>query len=144
MPTGLDMKKILFVCTGNSCRSQMAEGFGHEFSDGRFEVRSAGTAPAGVNHSAIDAMIEEGIDITDQTSDLLTDDMFEWADYVITLCNSARDSCTVIPDDVEHIHWDIENPDHDYQSEEDRRIEFARVRDELKEYILEFFEEFED
>ena len=138
------MKHILFICTGNSCRSQMAEGFGREYSDGRFEVRSAGTAPKGIHPETISVMIEAGIDITDQTSDLLTDDLIEWADYVITLCNSARDACPVLPPDMEHIHWDIDNPDHEYSSEEARHNEFTRIRDEIEHYMAEFFNQIDE
>ena len=73
------------------------------------------------------------------TSDYLTNELILWADCVITLCNFARDSCPAIPSNVIHYHWDTANPDHDYHSHEDRVIEFARVRDEIKEKIIELF-----
>ncbi len=138
------MKIILFVCTGNSCRSQIAEGFGIEFSDGKFEIKSAGTSPIGVLPATIETMKEVGIDISEHTSDLLTGEMIQWADYVITLCNHARDNCPVIPPGVIHYHWDIENPDRLYPSEEARRIGFARARDDIKNRVQQLFAEIND
>ncbi|UCD95070.1 MAG: arsenate reductase ArsC [Candidatus Zixiibacteriota bacterium] len=137
------MKKILFVCTGNSCRSQMAEGFARALSDGNVDVKSAGISPIGVHPAAIMTMKEAGIDISEQTSDLLTPAMIRNADYVITLCNSARDNCPVIPRGVRHFHWDITNPDRLFPSEEARRREFARVRDDLRNRIEKLFRELE-
>ena len=134
------MINILFVCTGNSCRSQMAEGFGRALSNGKFEIKSAGISPVGVLPMTIKIMNEAGIDISEHTSDLLTSEMIQWADYVITLCNSARDNCPVIPPDKTHYHWDIENPGRLYPSEETRRIEFARIRDEIKSRVRQLFQ----
>jgi arsenate reductase len=134
------MKNILFVCTGNSCRSQMAEGFGRALSNGKFEIKSAGTAPVGVLPMTVKIMQEAGIDISGHTSDLLTAGMIQWADYVITLCNSARDNCPVIPPDKIHYHWDIENPDRYYSSEEARNRGFAEARDEIKTRVQQLFE----
>lgn len=135
------MKQILFVCTGNSCRSQMAEGLAKELADGRFHIRSAGTAPTGVHQAAVETMKEIGIDISEQTSDLLTKSMIDEVEYVITLCNSARDNCPVISPGITHLHWDISNPDRLYSSEENRRREFGRVRDDLKKLIEKFLNE---
>jgi arsenate reductase len=135
------MKKILFVCTGNSCRSQMAEGFARALSNGSFDISSAGTAPIGVLQATIETMQEVDIDISNQTSDLLTKEMIDGTDYVVTLCSSARDNCPVIPSGVKHFHWDIPNPDRPYISQEPRRREFARVRDEIKKCVLELLKE---
>ena len=134
------MINILFVCTGNSCRSQMAEGFGRALSNGKFEIKSAGISPVGVLPMTIKIMNEAGIDISEHTSDLLTGEMIQWANYIITLCNSARDNCPVIPPDKIHYHWDIENPDRLYPSEDTRRIEFARIRDEIKSRVRQLFQ----
>jgi len=134
------MRRILFVCTGNSCRSQMAGGFGRAFGKGEFEVESAGTSPIGILPATIRTMKEVGIDISDQTSDKLTTEMIAWADYVITLCSQARDNCPVIPPGVIHRHWDIENPDRLYFSDEKRRREFARIRDQIGEKVKDLFE----
>lgn len=89
--------KVLFVCVGNTCRSQMAEGFAKFYGNGKVEVRSAGTAASGfVNKSTIEAMKEIGIDISAQTSKQLTDEMLDWADLVVTMgCCSASDLCPV-------------------------------------------------
>lgn len=135
------MKNILFVCTGNSCRSQMAEGFGKYLSNGQFDIKSAGIAPIGVHPMAVASMREIGIDISDQCSTMLDSGLIRWADYVITLCNSARDNCPVIPGGIRHIHWDIENPDRVCLSDKDRRDGFAGVRDELKKRIEKLFDE---
>jgi arsenate reductase len=133
------MTNILFVCTGNSCRSQIAEGFGHALSNGKFEIKSAGTSPIGVLPMTIKTMKEVGIDISEHTSDLLTSELIEWADYIITLCNSARDNCPVIPPEKIHIHWDIENPDRLYLSEEARHVGFAKARDEIESRVQKLF-----
>ncbi len=135
------MKKILFVCSGNSCRSQMAEGWGRELADGRFEVNSAGVSPIGVLPPTIATMKEAGVDISEQTSKYLDPKLIKWADYIITMCNNARDNCPVFPADVNHIHWDTENPDRLYRSEENRRKEFARVRDWIKGKVVNFYNE---
>jgi arsenate reductase len=137
------MRKILFVCTGNSCRSQMAEGFGRALSDGNVEVKSAGTSPVGVHPAAIATMKEVGIDISGHASTLLTPQMVKDTDVIVTLCSSARDNCPAIPPGVRRFHWDIANPDRFYISEEARRREFGRVRDEIKSRIEKFLTELE-
>lgn len=104
-------KKILFVCVGNSCRSQMAEGFARSLGGDLVEVKSAGTSASGiVNRDAVEAMREKGIDITGQTSDNLTDEMLKWADAVITMgCCSADDLCTAAFAGIKE-DWPIEDP----------------------------------
>ena len=133
------MKKILFVCTGNSCRSQMAEGFGKSQSEGRFQIRSAGTVPIGVHPMAIAIMKEAGIDISEQNSDFLTSEMTQWADYLVTLCGSACERIPPLPPHVKHFHWDIENPDRIYLSEKERHDEFTRIRDLIEKKVKELF-----
>lgn len=103
--------KILFVCVGNTCRSQMAEGFAKHYGKGKVEVRSAGTSASGmVNRSTIEAMKEVGIDISGQTSDQLTDEMLGWADVVVTLgCCPAGQLCPI--DFKGRMYdWKIEDP----------------------------------
>jgi arsenate reductase len=119
----------------------MAEGFGEAFSDRKFKIKSAGVTPIGVHPAAIAAMREVGIDISEHTSDLLTEQMIAQADYVITLCGHARDRCPVMPPTVKHFHWDIDNPDRIYMSEEARRVGFAEVRDEIKRRVEKLFNE---
>ncbi|MFQ5737270.1 MAG: low molecular weight phosphatase family protein [Thermodesulfobacteriota bacterium] len=104
-------KRLLFVCVGNTCRSQMAEGFARHYGAGRVEVRSAGTSAAGyVSKSTVRAMEEIGIDISAQSSKQLTDEMLDWADVVVTLgCCSADDICPVTFS-CEKIDWEIGDP----------------------------------
>jgi len=121
----------------------MAEGFAKEFSNGKFKIKSAGVTPIGVHPAAIATMHEIGIDISEHTSDLLTEQMIEQSDYVITLCGHARDNCPVMPPTVKHFHWDIDNPDRLYMSEEARRIGFAKVRNEIKSRVEKLLKEIE-
>jgi arsenate reductase len=103
-------KTILFVCTGNACRSQMAEGFArHLFPDG-WRVLSAGTIAAGVHETAKTVMKEEGIDISDQYSKTLDDIPLNEIDYVVTLCGDARDRCPHFPNAAGKEHWPIADP----------------------------------
>ena len=104
-------KKILFVCVGNSCRSQMAEGFAKAYGRNEVEVKSAGTCASGIVHKgAIQAMSEKGVDISAQTSDQLTDDMIEWADMVVTMgCCSADELCPAFGK-AEKYDWPIGDP----------------------------------
>ena len=103
--------KILFVCVGNTCRSQMAEGFARQFGGGRVEVRSAGTSAAGVvNRSTMEAMKEVGIDISGHTSDQLSSEMVDWADVVVTLgCCPAEKFCPAAFDG-RMFDWKIDDP----------------------------------
>ncbi|MEK7313335.1 MAG: arsenate reductase ArsC [Deltaproteobacteria bacterium] len=104
-------KKILFVCVGNSCRSQMAEGFAKAYGRNEVEIKSAGTCASGIVHrGAIEAMAEKGIDISSQTSDQLTDDTIEWADIVVTMgCCSADELCPAFGK-AEKYDWPIGDP----------------------------------
>ncbi len=125
-----ELKKILFVCVGNTCRSQMAEGFAGVHGRGAVEVRSAGTSAAGfVNGTTIEVMRERGLDISGQSSDQLTDEMLEWADVVVTLgCCSADEICP-ISFKGEKIDWPVEDP-------LGRPIEETRrIRDEIEQRV---------
>lgn len=103
--------KVLFVCVGNTCRSQMAEGFARHYGKGKIEVRSAGTAASGyVNKSTIEAMKEIGIDISGQTSDQLTDEMLRWADVVVTMGCCSADQLCPIDFKGRKYDWKIEDP----------------------------------
>jgi arsenate reductase len=129
------MKTVLFVCSGNSVRSQMAEGFGKHLAAGTLIVKSAGIFPTEIHPMTVLSMKEVGIDISNQESTLLSREMIDECDYFVTLCSSARDRCKSMLGRVKHIHWEIENPDILYLSEEDRSREFARVRDEIKKRV---------
>jgi len=103
--------KILFVCVGNTCRSQMAEGFAKRYGKGNIEVRSAGTSASGsVNRSTIEAMKEVGIDISGQTSDQLTCDMLQWADAVVTMGCCPADQLCPVDFKGRKYDWKIEDP----------------------------------
>jgi len=127
------MKKIYFLCTGNSCRSQIAEGYGRELLDSNdYEVRSAGIETHGLNPRAVKVMAEDGIDITNQNSDLIDTEYFNQADLIITLCGDARDKCPTIPKGVTHEHWGLEDPAKATGTEEEILNVFRETRDVIK------------
>jgi len=134
-----EKKKILFLCTGNSCRSQMAEAWTRQLRNDDYEAYSAGTAPKGLDHIAVHVMSEAGVDISSQKSkniDSLGGIKF---DYVITLCDSARESCPYYPAKTKLIHKEFDDPPSQAKgAENDKDIIniYRRVRDEIKEYIM--------
>lgn len=134
------MKNMLFICSYNACRSQMAEGFAREMADSDFEIRSAGINAGGVNSDAIEFMKEAGIDISEQTSDCLTRAHYDWADYVVTVCDSARERCPVVPAGKTAIHWSIPDPYGNYTSVDTKAHTFREVREMLRKNISELFE----
>ena len=129
------MVVVLFVCTGNAARSQMAEGWLKNLKS-EFEVLSAGTKPEGVSKKAIKVMKEVEIDISNHSSDYLEDVDWKKADYAITLCDSANDSCVSMPwpEKCKRQHWPIKDPESEY--------EYRGARDEIKQRINEFLSEF--
>ncbi len=132
--------KILILCTGNSCRSQMAHGFLQSF-DKNIEVNSAGTEASGkLNKKAVQVMAEIGIDISHHTSDPVTKYLNDEWDYVITVCGGANESCPAFIGKVKHrLHIGFDDPSHAIGTEEFIRSEFIRVRDEIKEGFLSFY-----
>ena len=132
------MKKILFLCTGNSCRSQMGEGFMRHMAGNKFEVFSAGVEPTEVNPYAIKVMAETGIDISSHKSKSVNEFLEQEFDYVITVCNHAKQVCPIFPGQYERIHWDIEDPADAKGSEQEKLAFFRKIRDEIKEKCLEF------
>ncbi len=125
------MKKVLILCTGNSARSQMAEGLlRHEAGD-RFEVSSAGTEPTEVRPEAIAVMQELGIDISHHRSKSVDEFLDRKFDYVITVCDNARESCPVFPGTARYVHWSLEDPARARGPENERRLVFRRIRDEI-------------
>jgi arsenate reductase (thioredoxin) len=131
------LKKVLFLCTGNSARSQMAEGFLKKMGQGRFEVSSAGIAPVGINPHAIQVMQEIGIDISDQSSDAINRELLNQIDLLITLCGDARESCPVVPAKVEKRHWALEDPARAEGSELEVLEKFREIRDLIRAYVEE-------
>jgi arsenate reductase (thioredoxin) len=133
----MEKKRVLILCTGNSARSQMAEGLLRHNAGERFEVESAGTKPSIVRPEAIAAMQELGIDISGHRSKSVEEFDGQKFDYVITVCDSARESCPVFFSDAKRLHHDFDDPAALTGSEE-RLALFRRVRDELRTYLAEF------
>ncbi|MFC6041343.1 arsenate reductase (thioredoxin) [Paenisporosarcina macmurdoensis] len=134
----MEKKIFYFLCTGNSCRSQMAEAFGHKFLSDKFEVYSAGIEAHGLNPNAIKAMDEVGIDIRNQTSDMIDAELLNKADFVVTLCGDANDKCPMTPPHVTRWHWGFDDPARAEGTEEEKWAVFQRVRDEIAARIEEF------
>ena len=133
-------KRVLILCTGNSARSQMAEGLLRHDAGARFEVASAGTKPGGLNPLAVKAMAEVGIDISRHRSKSVDELLGERFDFAITVCDSARETCPVLPGVAEKIHWSFDDPAAAVGSEDEKLAEFRRVRDELRAKLREFGE----
>ena len=129
------MKRVLFLCTGNSARSQMAEGLLRHDAAGRFDAVSAGTKPGGVRVEAIAAMAEIGIDISAHRSKSIDEFLDRPPDLLITVCDSARETCPVFPGAVERLHWPFEDPAAVEGSDEERLAAFRRVRDQIRDRI---------
>src|ERR671939_565637 len=128
-------KKVLFLCTHNSARSQMAEGLLRQLASDRFETYSAGTEATGVRPQAIKVMNEIGIDISGQQSKTLEEYLGQPFDYVITVCDAANEACPVFPGAKQRLHWSFEDPAAAVGSEEERLKVFRSVRDNIKEHI---------
>jgi arsenate reductase len=126
------MKRVLVICTGNSCRSQMAEGYLRHFGGDRLDVFSAGTEAHGVNPRAIAAMKEDGIDISSHISKTIDQFIGQRFDTVLTVCDNARETCPWFPDGAEHLHFDFPDPAKATGTEEEIMQEFRRVRDMIK------------
>jgi arsenate reductase (thioredoxin) len=127
--------RILFLCTHNSARSQMAEGLLRQLAGDRFEVMSAGTEATHIRPLAIRAMEEIGIDISGQESKTLDRYLDEPFDYVITVCDDANEACPFFPGAQSRLHWSFEDPSRVEGSEEDRMAVFRSVRDRIRERI---------
>jgi len=131
----------MFLCTGNSCRSQMAEGFARTVGKGLIEPYSAGLIAAGVNKRAISVMKEIGIDISGQKSEEINEDLLKTMDVIITLCGNAEESCPYTPPQIRRIHWPINDPVGTIGTEEEIMKEFRRARDEIKRKIEDFIQQ---
>jgi arsenate reductase (thioredoxin) len=131
----MEKTKVLFLCTHNSARSQMAEGLLRHLAGDRFEVMSAGTEATHVRPLAVQAMDELGIDISGQESKTLQRYLGETFDYVITVCDDANEVCPVFPGARRRLHWSFEDPAQATGSEEERRRVFQSVRDQIRERI---------
>ncbi len=132
------MQRVLILCTGNSARSQMAEGLLRHIAGDRFEVRSAGIKPGFVRPEAIAVMKEIGVDISGHRSKHVDEFAGEAFDYVLTVCDNAKGTCPVYPGHTNRIHKGFEDPAAVQGSDEQRLDAYRRVRDQLKSYLLEF------
>lgn len=131
-------KSIYFLCTGNSCRSQMAEGWAKKYLADEWEVKSAGIEAHGLNPKAVQAMKEAGVDISTQTSELIDTEFLHHADLVVTLCGDAADKCPVTPPHVKKVHWGFDDPAKATGTEKEKWAVFQRVRNEIEERIKQF------
>ena len=131
---------MLFLCTHNSARSQMAEGFLRHLAGERFEVASAGTEARGVHPLAVRAMAEAGVDISGQSSKALDRFFADRWDYVVTVCDSAHETCPVFPRAVTRLHWSFDDPSRARGSDDERLAVFRRVRDEISTRITAWLE----
>lgn len=133
-------KRVLILCTGNSARSQMAEGLLREMSGDRYEVASAGMVPTFVRSEAIKVMAEIDIDISNHHSKSVQEFAKQEFDYVITVCDNANEHCPIFPGQTERIHWSFEDPAAVQGDESVRLAAFRKVRDQINERLTDFFE----
>jgi arsenate reductase len=126
---------ILFLCTGNSCRSQMAEGWARRLGGERVHVQSAGIEAHGKNPRAIAAMAEAGIDISGQESTIVTQAMLDGAELVVTVCGHADEQCPVLPSGTRKVHWPLTDPAKATGTEEEITAAFNSTRDEVKRRV---------
>ncbi|GGF95839.1 arsenate reductase (thioredoxin) [Paenibacillus abyssi] len=132
---------VYFLCTGNSCRSQIADGFLKALGGDKYEVKSAGLEAHGLNPRAVQTMKEAGIDISTHTSDVIDPEILNRADYVITLCGHADEHCPVISNpNVVKWHWGFEDPAKATGTEEEITAQFRAVRDSIQARIKQFVE----
>ena len=134
----MSSKRVLILCTGNSARSQMAEGLLRHDGGDRFTVESAGTKPSHVRPEAIAAMGELGIDISGHRSKSVDEFTGQQFDYVLTVCDNAKESCPIFPGKTVAIHHNFEDPAAVEGTDEERLSAFRRIRDEIREYLKTF------
>ncbi len=128
---------LLFLCTGNSCRSQMAEGWAKQFAPSGWKIESAGIEAHGKNPRAIAVMQEAGVDISGQESTILTDAMLDDADYLITVCGNADERCPLLPPGTRKEHWPLDDPAKATGNEEQIMEAFRTTRDEVRRRVEE-------
>ena len=138
-----DSVNILFLCTGNSCRSQIAEGWARHIGGDSVVAQSAGIEAHGKNPRAIEVMRESGIDISEQESTIVNDDMLQDADVVVTVCGHADEQCPVLPPSSTKLHWSLTDPAKATGTEEQILTEFRAARDEIKGRVSELLESIE-
>ena len=130
-----DTVNILFLCTGNSCRSQIAEGWGRHTGGDAVSVQSAGIEAHGKNPRAIEVMREVGVDISGQESTIVDDHMLQRADVVVTVCGHADEQCPALPPGITRIHWPLADPAKATGSNEEIMREFRATRDDIERRV---------
>jgi len=138
------LKRIIFLCTGNSARSQIAEGFARKLGKGIIEAYSAGIAPVGINPRTYKVMEEIGIDIQDQYSKGIDEGLLKRMDIIVTLCSHAEERCPVTPPKIKRIHWPIDDPIRAIGTEDERMDNFRKIRDEIGERVKYLIDEIKD
>ena len=133
--------KIIIICTGNSCRSQIAEGFFKHYRKD-WEIYSAGISPKGLNPLAVEVMLEKGIDISKQTSNSIEEYSNKKFDFVITVCDKAKESCPLFQNANETLHWSFPDPAEFMGGIDEKMNKFREVRDQIEEKIIEFLKNF--
>ena len=128
-------EKIIFICTGNACRSQIAEGVMRKLAADKFDVFSAGSNPSLVHPMSIKVMKEIGIDITSHTSDPISKFLSKNINIVVTVCDNANKVCPIFPGKVERIHWSIKDPFKGWNSQPDDLVNFRKTREDLNARI---------
>ena len=127
-----DALNILYLCTGNSCRSQMAEGWTRQLGNDRIEVQSAGIEAHGKNPHAIAVMKEVGVDISGQESTIISDEMVQAADVIVTVCGHADEQCPVLPPGMKKLHWPLVDPANAVGTDQEVMDQYRATRDEVE------------
>ncbi len=135
-------KKILVLCTGNSCRSQIAEGYLRHFANGKAEIYSAGVETHGVNPKAIATMLEDNIDISNHSSNNIDEYKNIDFDFVITVCDNAKERCPFFPTKAQKFHHNFPDPAKAIGNGEEIKAQFRMVRDQIKKYSEEFIQKY--
>jgi len=133
-------KNIIFICTGNACRSQIAHGLLQNLANDRFNVFSAGSHPSRVHPMSIKVMEEIGIDISNHSSNHIDDCLDKGIDIVITVCDNANKLCPIFPGNVEKLHWSIDDPFRGWDYNENQMESFRETRKEITEKIIDFIQ----
>ncbi|MFC6288773.1 arsenate reductase (thioredoxin) [Levilactobacillus angrenensis] len=136
-------QQLYFLCTGNSCRSQMAEGFARALAPADWVIASAGVETHGLNPRAVQVMAEVGIDISQHTSNLIDPVYLNSSDVVVTLCGDARDKCPMTPPTVDRRHWPLPDPAQATGSEAEVLATFRQVRDDIQTRVAQLIHELE-
>ncbi len=131
----MDRLRVLFLCTGNSCRSQMAEGWARELAGDTIKIKSAGIDAYGQNEQAIKTMADVNIDISTQKSVRINGEMLEWTDLLVTLCDNAEEQCPVLNPNTIKLHLPLPDPAKCQGTEDEILAEFAEARDRIKERV---------